>query len=211
MAQNTTIGVIVFDGVLTAEVMGPAEVFAIAGQHDAFAGMRVLLIGVENQPTVRTEEGIQLVVNATIADDLTLDVLLAPGGNDVDHLLNHVALNAFIRKQEAAAQWVGSMCAGAFILGSAGVLDGVQATTWYGGEADLQAQFPAIQVQHDVPVVVDNRRITANGGLVSYRAALVLLGQMGGADVAAAVHRSLNMDRLGTWADVQAEIDKVTA
>jgi transcriptional regulator GlxA family with amidase domain len=58
-------------------------------------------------------------------------------------------------------------------LGQAGVLDGKQATTWFGGETKLQQEFPTVQVIHDKPVVVDKRRITANGGLVSYRAALV--------------------------------------
>jgi transcriptional regulator GlxA family with amidase domain len=201
-----TIGIIVFDGVLTAEVMGPAEVFGIASNDGILPGARVLLIGVEEQATVRTEEGINLVVDATVADDLTLDVLLVPGGNDVSHLLEHAMLNTFIQKHETTAQWVGSMCAGAFVLGGAGVLDGKQATTWFGGETSLQAQFPAIQVIQDRPVVLDKRRITANGGLVSYRAALILLGQLSSPVQAKAVYRSLNMERLGIWTDIELSI-----
>jgi len=206
MSKVTTIGIIIFDGVLTAEVMGPAEVFGIARQSEALAGAKVLLIGIEAQPSIRTEEGIRLLVDATIADDLALDVLFVPGGNDVSELQQNEALNAFIQKQEQGAEWVGSACAGAFILGASGVLDGKQATTWFGGETGLQAQFPAIQVIHDRPVVLDQRRITANGGLVSYRAALVLLGKMTSAQAAKDVYRSLNMGRLGTWAEIEATI-----
>ncbi len=169
----------------------------------------MLLIGVEQQPTICTEEGIRLTVDATIADDLALDVLLVPGGNDMSRLLQHQALNAFIQKHEESAQWLGSVCAGAFILGNAGVLDGKQATTWFGGETSLQAQFPAIQVIHDQPVVLDKRRITANGGLVSYRAALVLLGQLTSAEHAQEVYDSLGLDRLGTWAEIEVTITKV--
>lgn len=206
MTKALTIGIIVFDGVLTSEVIGPAEVFAIAGAQDWLKGTRALLIGVEPQPTIQTEEGLRLTVDATIADDLTLDALLVPGGNDMRHLLEHEALNAFIRKHEQSAQWLGSVCAGAFLLGSAGVLDGKRATTWFGGEADLQAQFPAIQVVHDQPVVLDHRRLTANGGLISYQAALVLLGQLSSAAHARAVYESLGMDRLGAWAAIEATI-----
>jgi transcriptional regulator GlxA family with amidase domain len=201
-----TVGIIVFDGVLTSEVIGPAEVFAIASKQDWFRGAKVLLIGVEPQPTARTDEGIQLGVDATIADDLALDVLLVPGGNDMTELLQHERLNTFIQRQAAGAQWLGSVCAGAFLLGRAGVLDGQRATTWFGGETSLQAQFPAIQVVHDQPVVVDQRRITANGGLVSYRAALVLLGQLAGTAHAREVYESLGMNRLGTWAEIEASI-----
>jgi transcriptional regulator GlxA family with amidase domain len=196
----------VFDGVLTAEVIDPAEVFGIASKQDWFKEAKVLLIGINHQPAIRTEEGIQLAVDATIDDDLTLDVLLVPGGNDMSPLLEHEKLNAFIQKQEENAQWIGSVCAGAFLLGNAGVLDGKQATTWFGGEASLQSQFPAIQVVHDKPVVLDQRRITANGGLVSYRAALVLLGQMSNAEHAKEVYENLGMDRLGTWAEIEATI-----
>ena len=204
--MSYTIGIIAFDGVLTSELIGPAEVFALASQHDWFKESTVLLIGIEPQPSIRTEEGIRIAVDTTIADDLALDVLLVPGGNDVSHLLGHEKLNAFIQKHAESAQWVGSYCAGAFILGDAGVLDGKQATTWFGGEANLQAQFPAIHVVKDTPVVVDKRRITANGGLVSYRAALVLLGQLTSAEHAAEIYRSLGLSRLGTWADIEATI-----
>ncbi len=207
MSKPLTIGIIVFDGVLTGELMGAAEVFAIASTKTGFeGGANVVLIGVEPQPMIRTEEGIRIAVDATIDDDLTLDVLFVPGGNDVDPLLAHEALNAFIRKHEQSAEWVGSMCAGAFVLGGAGVLNGKQATTWFGGEGDLQTQFPAIRVIHDRPVVLDQRRITANGGLVSYRAALVLLGKLSSTAVARSVYDSLNMGRLGTWADIESSI-----
>ena len=206
MSKTYTIGIIVFNGVLTSEVIGPAEVFAIA-QQQGFDG-HVLLIGVEPQPTIRTEEGLKLVVDATIADDLSLDVLLVPVGNEMDHLLQHEPLNNFIRHHADSAQWLGSMCAGAFLLGQAGVLDGRQATTWFGGETSLQTQFPAIQVVHDQPVVVDRRRITANGGLVSYQAALVLLGKIGGIDQARAVYKTLGLGRINSWTEIETIIEE---
>lgn len=206
MSGVYTIGIIVFDGALTSEITGPAEVFATAAQRDWFKGTRVLLIGVSQQPAIRTEEGIRLAVDATIADELSLDVLLIPGANDVSHLLRNEQLNAFIRNQEERVQWLGSVCSGAFLLGNAGVLDGKRATTWFGGEASLQSQFPAIQVVEDKAVVVDNRRITANGGLVSYQAALVLLGQLVGPEHAREIYDSLGMDRLDSWAAVEATI-----
>ena len=106
------------------------------------------------------------------------------------------------------AQWLGSVCAGAFLLGRAGVLDGKQATTWFGGETSLQTEFPKIEVIHDKPVVLDKRRITANGGLVSYRAALVLLGQMTSAQHTKEVYENLGMERLGTWAEIEANMNE---
>jgi transcriptional regulator GlxA family with amidase domain len=193
-----TIGIIVYDDVLTSEVIAPAEVFAIAGE-------KVLLIGLDKQATIRTEEGIRLGVDCTIDDELLLDALIVPGASDVEHLQEHERLNAFIRKYEESA-WLGSVCAGAFVLGSAGVLDGKQATTWFGGESSLQAQFPQIAVVQDKPVVVDKRVVTANGGLVGYRAALVLLGKMAGMEAAKKVYRGLSMGRIGDWSAIETDI-----
>lgn len=205
--MSKTIGIVVFDDVLTAEVTGPAEVFGMASHYDWFADAQVLLIGIDDQPTVRSDEGIILTVDCTIADDIALDVLIVPGANDVDHLLENTALSAFIQKHDQSAQWVGSVCAGAFILGNAGVLDGKEATTWFGGEVSLQAQFPAINVVHDRPVVVDDRRVTANGGLAGYQAALILLGKLTSAEHAQKIYKSLNMGRLSSWSDIQASIE----
>jgi transcriptional regulator GlxA family with amidase domain len=171
----------------------------------AIAGEKVLLIGLDKQATIRTEEGIRLGVDCTIDDELLLDALIVPGASDVEHLQKHERLNAFIRKYEESA-WLGSVCAGAFVLGSAGVLDGKQATTWFGGESSLQAQFPQIAVVQDKPVVVDKRVVTANGGLVGYRAALVLLGKMAGMEAAKKVYRGLSMGRIGDWSAIETDI-----
>lgn len=206
MSKNITVGIIVFDDVLASEALGPAEVFGIASKSKALEGSKVLLIGIEEQASIQTEEGIRLLVDATISDDLSLDVLLVPGGNDVSPLMEHEKLNAFIRKQEEGVEWLGSFCAGAFLLGSAGSLDGKQATTWFGGESSLQSQFPEIKVVYDQPVVLDHRRITANGGLVAYRAALILLGRLAGVECAKEIYKTLNMSRLGGWSEMETDI-----
>lgn len=206
MSTAYTIGIIVFDGVLTSEVLGPAEVFALASQGPALAGSRVLLIGVEPQASIRTDEGLRLLVDMTLAEAPQLDVLLVPGGSQMDPLLDHAGLNTFIQRQAARAQWTASVCAGAFLLGRAGVLDGRRATTWFGGETSLQQSFPAIQVVHDQPVVVDQRRLTANGGVVSYQAALILLGRLAGTETARAVYDNLGLARLEAWPTLLAQI-----
>ncbi|MCI0710494.1 MAG: DJ-1/PfpI family protein [Chloroflexi bacterium] len=198
MTQKT-IGIIIFDGVLTSEVIGPAEVFGIAQQEAWFAGWQVKMIGVANKEWFTTAEGITVRADCTIYDPVVLDVLLVAGGSGMDALINNADLNAFIRRHENQAEWIGSNCSGAFLLASTGVLDGVNATTWFGGEAKLQAQYPQVNVVMDAPVVVDNRRVTSNGGLVSYQAAIVLLGKLTSPQNAREVYDALTMGRLDQW------------
>ena len=82
-----TIGIIAFDDVLTSEVIAPVEVFANAIERGLLPDARVLLIGVEPQMQVRTAEGIRLAVDCTVADAPDLTVLIVPGANDVDALM----------------------------------------------------------------------------------------------------------------------------
>jgi transcriptional regulator GlxA family with amidase domain len=205
MTQKT-IGIISFDGVLTSEVIGPAETFRIACERDWFADWQVKLIGVEDKPITTTDEGIKIQVDCTIHDPITLDVLIVPGAFDMDGLIENVELKAFIQRHNNQTEWIGSNCSGAFLLASTGVLNGSKATTWFGGEESLQEQYPQVEVVVDASVVVDNRRVTSNGGLVSYQAAIVLLGKLTTPEHAREVYDALTMGRLEGWEVIEQSI-----
>lgn len=202
MSIRRTIGIIVFDTVRTCEVTAPLEVFALASQQAWFADTKIYLIGVEEQASIRTAEGLSINVDCTIKNSPALDVLIVPGAYDVSALLQHEGLNSFLRFHSKSAQWAASFCAGAFLLAHAGALNGRKATTWQGGEATLQAQFPEVDVQFDSPVVLDQRRLTANGGLVSYRASLTLLAQLSSEEHAQEIYDALSIAKLGEWLGV---------
>src|SRR3546814_17769698 len=57
------------------------------------------------------------------------DILCVPGGHGVTEALENAATIAFLKRQAASAQWVTSVCTGAFLLGRAGLLAGKRATT----------------------------------------------------------------------------------
>ena len=158
-----------------------------------------MLIGVENKPTICTAEGITITVDCTIYDDVSLDALIVPGAYDMDSLFENETLNDFIRNHDEKADWVSSNCSGAFLLAHSGVLDGDKVTTWFGGETSLQEQYPQITVVADKPVVIDNRRVTSNGGVVSYQSAIVLLAKLTSIDHAKEVYDILSLGRLDNW------------
>jgi transcriptional regulator GlxA family with amidase domain len=177
-ADSKTIGVVVFDGVLTSDVTAPLEVFGVASKLSWFADYEVVTIGVNSAQQITTEEGLKIGVDAWIGDAPQLDVLLLPSSYSMEPLLKNKALIQFIQSHAKQVDWLASNCSGSFLLGEAGVLDGKKATTWAGGEADLQKAYSAIDVQFDTNVVVDGNVITSNGSVVSYQAALTLLKMM---------------------------------
>lgn len=203
-AADKHIGVLVFDKVLTSDVTAPAEVFGVATRNSWFADYEVLFIGVERKPIITTEEGIRLPVDVTIYDAPKLDALIVTSAYDMDWLFKNDDLTTFLQNQAKTVAWLGSNCSGAFLYAHAGLLDGFRATTWAGGEAQLQREFPKIKVVVDKNVVVDRNRISSNGGIPSYQSALVMLSMMAGTGKAKTVFETIQLNRLIPWSDIES-------
>lgn len=180
----------------TSDVTAPIEVFGAATKKSWFSSYEVVLVSVTKDKTVLSEEGLRVVADTTIYDDLELDVLLVPSAYDMDDVLNNKELISFIEHQSQKASWMGSNCSGAFLLGEAGILDGKKATTWAGGEKSLAKAYPKIDVQYDQNVVIDSKVITSNGGPVSYQAAFELLARLSSEKFAKEISESIQFGRL---------------
>ncbi|MFT6221161.1 MAG: transcriptional regulator GlxA family with amidase domain [Candidatus Endobugula sp.] len=181
-AGTKTIGVLVYDGVLTSDVTAPLEIFGVASKLSWFS----------------TEEGLKLGVDTSIDQVGKLDVLIVPSRYAMESLLSNQPLISFIRSQAKQVGWMSSNCSGALLLAEAGVLDGKKATTWAGGEADFQNRYPKVNVQHDQNLVIDSNILTSNGSVVSYHAALTLLKQMSSTSKAQEVADALQFSRIST-------------
>lgn len=193
-AAPSRIGILVFDGVLTSDVTAPAEVLGAATRQEWFSTHQVLLVAAKDNRQIRTEEGLKIMADATIAEEIPLDVLIVPGAYDMEPLLNDKQLIRYIQRTAKTARWIASNCAGAFILGKAGILEGRRATTWRGGEEDLRMRFPQVTVVPEENVVIDGNLITSRGGVVSYEAALALLELMSSSEHARAVSRLVSYE-----------------
>lgn len=195
-AASAKIGVLVFDGFLTSDVAAPVEVFGAASKKAWFSEYEVVVISATKKKTVTAEEGLTVVADKTIYDDIKLDVLIVPSAYDMDPLLANTELVEFARSQAKNASWMASNCSGAFLLAEAGVLDGKRATTWAGGEKGLQKDYPKIKVQVDQNFVVDDGVITSNGGPVSYQSAFALLEKLSSKKYAQKIAEGIQFTRL---------------
>lgn len=195
---SSKIGILVFDGFLTSDVTAPIEVFGAATKKSWFSSYEVVVISATANKTVTSEEGLRVLADKTIYDDLALDVLIVPSAYDMDDFVDNDDLIGFIKQQGESAQWLASNCSGALLLGEAGVLNGKKATTWAGGEKRLARAYPEISVQYDQNVVVDQNVVTSNGGPVSYQAAFALLAKLSSDSFAREISASIQFDRLRT-------------
>jgi len=180
---TTRIGIMLFDGVLTSDIVAPMEVFGGAIASGEVENYEVITVGRE-AGTITTQEGVTLTAEYSIDNAPQLDVLIVGSRYGMDPILEDDAFMKFIRERGAEADWLASNCSGAYILAEAGFLDGRKATTYPGGEVWLKLNHPAIDIEINQTVVVDGNIVTSNGSLVSYEAALELLGLMAGDDAA---------------------------
>jgi len=149
------VAILLFNGVEIIDSMGPYELFGAANYN-------VYTVG-ETRDPVTTAMGMTVVPKYTFADAPQPDVLVVPGGG-VRGAQNNAALLKYVTDATAKTRHTMSVCNGSFILASAGLLDGLTATSTYGNVLRLHAQFPKVKVVGDQRYV-DNGKIITTAGL----------------------------------------------
>jgi len=173
-----TIGVIIFDKVLTNEVVALIDVFS---KPDSTGKQlfNVVLIS-EEENIYSTEEGLNILPDFTFENSPKINVLVVPSSLKPENQTKDSALVNFIRKKSNSAEYTASQCACAFLLGKASIAKNKKIVTYCSGGEALQQKYPSLLVMDDSKnsVVRDGNIISSNGNLVSYIASLDLLELM---------------------------------
>jgi transcriptional regulator GlxA family with amidase domain len=166
------------------DAVGPYEVLW------RLPGARVRFVGAEAGP-YGTDRGLQMVAEATFDEVRAPDVIVVPGGTGTLDALEDGRLVEWIRRANATATWTTSVCTGALLLGAAGALDGLRATTHW-AYMDRLARYGA-QATSD-RVVEQGRIITSAGVSSGIDMALTLAARIAGDDVAQAIQLRIEYD-----------------
>ena len=151
------VAILIFDGVQIIDYTGPYEVFGQAG-FDVFTVS-------ETGETITTTMGMSVNPRYNFSDSPQPTVLVIPGGGVHDQYGNPKVLD-WIRAQAEKAEYVLTVCNGAFILAKTGLLDGLSATTFYGLIDELETFAPEVEVVSDQRYV-DNGKFITTAGLSS--------------------------------------------
>lgn len=125
-----TVGFPLYDDVTLVDFCGASEVFASPGAGGAF---NVIWLAAEKKP-IQTSEGLHVYPNYTFTEKHPpIDILFIPGGGTglIDNAMFNKEVQAFIKRVATKAEWVGSVCTGAFILAATGLLRDCKATTYW--------------------------------------------------------------------------------
>lgn len=157
-----SVAILVFNGMDIQDFAGPADVFFYAGLAEGRAAFKQFAVAKSMEPIV-SQGFVKIVPNYTFADCPKPDILVIPGGS-VSGLIKDEATMKWIKDIGPKSELVLSVCTGSLVLQSAGMLDGLNATTHWGSISRLREQAPNTNVMENVRYV-DNGQIVTSAGV----------------------------------------------
>jgi cyclohexyl-isocyanide hydratase len=168
------IGFVLFPNLTQLDLTGPFEVLS------RLPGASTRLIAKTLDP-VPSDSGLVLIPTATFADGGALDLICVPGGSGIPAAIGDEETVDFVSRQAAGAQYVTSVCTGAFLLGAAGLLQGRRATTHW-AYTDL---LPLVGATFEKKRVVRDGNLFTGGGVTAgIDFGLTIAAEIAGAEVA---------------------------
>jgi putative intracellular protease/amidase len=175
----------IFDGLTALDAIGPYEVLS------RLPGARVHFAAVEAGPK-RTGDGmLSLVADRALGDLTSPEVIVMPGGYGTRELMHDERMLGWVRAAHERSEWTTSVCTGALVLGAAGILDGLEATTHW-ASMEMLGGFGATPVNRRV--VEQGKVITAAGVSSGIDMALTLAALIAGDQVAQAIQLAIEYD-----------------
>ena len=183
------VGFVLYDNVNALDLVGPLEAFHTVSE---VAGPAYEMRFVSHQKgQVKTESGLPLVADKSIDDIGPVDILIVPGGSGSRDKQVLSWLCPWLQSVQPEIKRIVSVCTGAYVLASAGLLDGYRATTHWAHIDDFAQRFPKVILLAD-ELYVDNGHIATSAGITSgIDLTLKLVEDDLGADIAAKVARYL--------------------
>jgi putative intracellular protease/amidase len=179
------IAIPIFDKVTALDAVGPYEVLS------RLPGAELKFVGFEPGPVRTDNRMLSLYAEAALEDWADPDVLVVPGGFGTRPLMKDERMLDWVRQVHETSQWTTSVCTGSLVLGAAGLLDGLEATTHWAA-MDTLARLGARPTGRRV--VEQGKIITAAGVSSGIDMALRLAGHIAGDQVAQAIQLGIEYD-----------------
>lgn len=184
------VGIVLFNNIEVLDFCGPFEVFSATRlnekqRRDEPSPFEVSLIS-ETVSPITTTGGMKVIPQYSFENCPPIDILVVPGGWGTRNELNNPVMLEWLRKRAAEVEILTSVCTGSMLLGFAGLLDGLHATTHWRSLDWMRDSFPEVIVEYEQHVVSDGRVFTSAGISAGIDMALKVVAQYYGEDIAQA-------------------------
>jgi transcriptional regulator GlxA family with amidase domain len=193
--ERKRVGIVLFENIEVLDFCGPFEVFSVVRlnedkRREEPSPFEVLLVAEHPEP-VTTAGNMKVIPHYAFANCPRLNILVVPGGWGTRRELNNPVMRAWLCARAGEVETLTSVCTGAMLLGAAGLLDGLHATTHWRSLEWMRDSFPAVTVESDKHVVADGRVFTSAGISAGIDMALKVVARYFGEDIARATARHM--------------------
>ena len=185
--MTTKIAIALFDKVTALDALGPYGVLADLPDSE------IVFVGEQAGPILDSRGRLGMIAHGAYDEVMDPDVIVVPGGVitvEMSREGTHPIIE-WIRQVHPTTEWTTSVCTGAQLLGAAGILDGVPATShWY--VRDDLTRFGAIPTEERV--VHHGKIVTAAGVSAGIDMALELVADLRSDVIAQAIQLTIEYD-----------------
>jgi putative intracellular protease/amidase len=154
------VAIVVYENAEPLDWTGPFEVYNDAAQFGTANGEPAFNVYIVSKTKDKVNaQGLWVVPQYSIEDAPKPDIVIFPGGPS-SKIYDDPAFFAWAKTASVEAEIAQSVCTGAFVLGKAGLLDGLEVTTFHGSIDNLQKTYPKAAVKR-------GRRFVDNGHVVT--------------------------------------------
>jgi putative intracellular protease/amidase len=160
-SYTRNVAIVVYEGVELLDFAGPGEVFAAAANAGADRGQpafKVYTVAPQHQP-LKSQGFVTLHPDYGVEDAPMPDILVIPGGSS-QVLLESERFMTWATAAMKHAKLTLTVCTGAFVPATIGLLDGRSATTHHGSFERLRAVAPRV-------TVIEGKRFVDNGSIIT--------------------------------------------
>jgi transcriptional regulator GlxA family with amidase domain len=187
--NQKTIAFVLYPGLTVFDLAGPLQIFT--GVSELNPEYRTVVVG-ERVELMDTDIHVGMIPTHTFEEVPHPSVLIVPGGGvPTLRAMSNEAIRGYVSSAAETAEVAGSVCTGALILASVGLLEGRQATTHWAFYRILE-QFGATYVRKRW--VEDGKFICSAGVSAGIDMALQLAARLTDDETARRVQRSLGYD-----------------
>jgi len=193
--ERKRVGIVLFEDVEVLDFCGPFEVFAATRvneekRREESSPFEVLLIA-ENPSPITTTGGMKVLPHYTFDSCPRVDILVCPGGWGTRKELKNPIMLEWLRARAPGVETLAAVCTGSMLLGFAGLLDGLHATTHWRSLDWMRESFPSVTVEYGKHFVQDGRVLTSAGISAGIDMSLKVVANYFGEEIARATARHM--------------------
>jgi len=193
------ITILVPSGAILGSVEGPRQVLSEVNKLLRSMGRPALfdvhLVGLTEQ--VSAAGGLYTVYTDEVIRDVPkTDLIIIPAldGDMLQNLEQNKDFIPWIQEQHKGGAEVASLCVGAFLLASTGLVHGRQCATHWMAANDFRRMFPEVNLVED-KIITDEQGIYSSGGAFSYlNLILYLIEKYAGRDIAVFMAKAFQIE-----------------